>query len=64
VEGSGISWMERIDVPTTISFQALLRVLDKRPLDPCDHYRNVYIIQMMQRLQILINQDKRKLAGP
>lgn len=55
--------MERIEVPTTISFEALLRVLDSRPLDPWDHYRNVYIIQMMQRLQILINRDKRKLAG-
>jgi hypothetical protein len=55
--------MERINVPTTISFQALLRVLERVPLDPTDHYRNVYIIQMMQRLHILINQDKRKLAG-
>lgn len=55
--------MERIEVPTTISFAALLRVLDSRALDPQDHYKNVYIIQMMQRLKILINRDRRKLAG-
>jgi hypothetical protein len=52
-----------MQVPTTISFEALLQALDSRPLDPTDHYRTVYIIQMMQRLQILINQDRRRLAG-
>lgn len=54
--------MERIDIPNTISFEALLKVVSHFRLDPTDHYRNVYIIQMMQRLQILINQDRRRHA--
>jgi hypothetical protein len=55
--------MERLQIPTTISFEMLLSVLNQQPLNPGEHYRNVYIIQMIQRLQILINQDKRRVSN-
>ncbi len=52
--------MEHSIVPSTISFEALLLVLNQKPLDPTDQYRNVYIIQMIQHLQLLILQDRRR----
>jgi hypothetical protein len=54
---------EDISIPNTVSFQQLLKVLNSRPLNYDDQYRNVYVIQLIQRLHILINQDRRRFAS-
>lgn len=51
--------MDSYNSPDKYSYADLLAVLTKRRLDESDQYRRVYIISLIQRLEVLISQQRR-----